>query len=104
MYFFNVYPIISRPLFYENCNSSKVAAEIADKIIADKTEEVFEAIAKIDWLIAQAEEKIQDAGASKAFAANASVFLKAIAMRQELAVKAIVADDDSWDNVNAGWD
>jgi competence ComEA-like helix-hairpin-helix protein len=24
MYFFNVYPIISRPLFYENCNSSSI--------------------------------------------------------------------------------
>lgn len=79
----------------------RINSKVIDKIVeiesTKRVDDLFNAIAEIDWLIAQAEEKMQDAGASKAFAANASVLLKAIAMRQELTPKPVEFDDDGWD-------
>jgi len=80
--------------------SSKVAAEIADKIIAVKSEKVFDAIAKIDTVIENCENWLNTTH-PKSWEGVAALMLKAIAMRHELTVK--TTEVSEWDN-DGSWD
>jgi hypothetical protein len=81
---------------------SKVAAEIADKIITDKTENYFDAIAEIDWLLMQTKDAIQNPDHARKLPELVSTTLKLIISRNELTPKLVA--EDSWDSVDAGWD
>jgi hypothetical protein len=82
---------------------SKVAAEIEDKIVADKTEDAFNAISEIDWLLKQTKDAIQNPEHARKLSELVSTTLKLIISRNELTPK-LIADDDSWDSVDAVWD
>jgi hypothetical protein len=81
--------------------SNKVATELTDKIVADKTEDLFNAIAEIDWLLKQTKDAIQNPDHARKLPELVSTTLKLIISRNELTPKLIA--EDSWDSVDAGW-
>jgi len=81
---------------------TKVIEKIAEHESNKRVDELFNAIAELDSLIADCKANLKgNTVMPKSWEGVAALMLKAINMRQDLTPKAIAVDDDSWDSVGS---